>query len=189
MSLSRLMARRSCSFASTMRPDARVAGKVENDRGDLGMYRLRPEQNGFPLSQRGHISLFLYGKSLNSCQSVNGYPPTCNRCSHCRNSPSAPKSPRPVISQSFKARPSATLLTAYFGCQRSSVDFSSVYSYICAKPQIHPQQRRPERASVSLSRSLKVVAVTFGRAGSGNPDALLSSLFLFKFKRDDSAAF
>jgi hypothetical protein len=29
--------------------DARVAGKVESDQGDFGMYRLRPQQNGFGL--------------------------------------------------------------------------------------------------------------------------------------------
>ena len=29
--------------------DARVAGKVESDHGNLGMYRLCPEQNGFRL--------------------------------------------------------------------------------------------------------------------------------------------
>src|SRR6267142_3814217 len=43
----------------------------------------------------------------------------------------------------------ATLLTAYFGCQRSSVGFSSVTLY--SKPQIQSQQGRPGRASVSLS--------------------------------------
>jgi hypothetical protein len=29
--------------------DARVAGKAESDHGNFGMYRLRPEQNGFRL--------------------------------------------------------------------------------------------------------------------------------------------
>ena len=29
--------------------DARIAGKVEGDHGNLGMYRLRPEQNGLRL--------------------------------------------------------------------------------------------------------------------------------------------
>jgi len=29
--------------------DARVVGKVESDHGNLGMYRLRPQQNGFRL--------------------------------------------------------------------------------------------------------------------------------------------
>jgi hypothetical protein len=29
--------------------DARVAGKAESDHGNFGMYRLRPQQNGFRL--------------------------------------------------------------------------------------------------------------------------------------------
>jgi hypothetical protein len=170
------MAHRSCSFASTMRPDARIAGKVESDHGDLGMYRLRPEQNGFRYLNTGISHSFCMANhlipanpSMATRQPATGAPTAETR--------QVSRTPPPYHLAEFQGEAfgiCATLLTAYFGCQRSSVDFSSVYSYIPSHKS-NPQQGRPGRASVSLSRSLKVVAVTFGRAGSGNPDALLSS--------------
>ena len=47
MSLSRSIACPKALFRLVHACDARITGKVESDHGNLGMYRLRPQHNGF----------------------------------------------------------------------------------------------------------------------------------------------
>ena len=63
--------------------DARITGKVERDHGNVGMYPLRPEQNGFRLPNAFGASKRIGEADSPTCGSgINLYQMAGNCCGH-----------------------------------------------------------------------------------------------------------